>query len=75
MSHHTALPVRILIFQDIIQYTSEGTMRTIHQFTLFPINSIQVHPTKQMMPYDVFFMYQKLLKPTNHKHSSLISCI
>lgn len=40
---HTALSARILIFQDIIQYRSKGTMRTIHQFILFPIYSIQVH--------------------------------
>ena len=71
---HTALLVRVLIFQDIIQSEAEGIWGQVTNLQVSSLLSLGLF-WAELISHDVFFGDLKLLKSTDGKHSSLISCV
>ena len=71
---HTALLVRVLIFQDIIQSEAEGIWGQVTNLQVCSLLSPGLS-WAELISHDVFFGDLKLLKSTDGNHSSLISCV
>jgi len=72
---HTALLARVLIFQDIIQSEAEGIWGQFTNLQVSSLLSLGLFSWAELISHDVFFGDLKLLKSTDGKHSSLISCV